>query len=239
MTMRKRSVRRGVLATAVASTLLATGAGSGSAQGIDWGRVQIEVGLGYEVGGAASDLLDAMEAAGLDETRPERCVLTLCEPPRDHPYMSRSGFDVSVSVGALYPFGDRYFAELLGGNGLRGRVSGFTSDLGDLELAYSNLVLGGLAGYSGGRLRVAVGPAALRTKWTAARIRTGEQIVEPVFTPGAILHARYMREYQGTEVGLSLQLRGFLESEAATPFSDPLSSSYSSMTFGAVLKSRR
>lgn len=239
MMMRNGSVRRGFLATAVTSTLLALGSGTGSAQGIDWGRVQVEVGLGYEIGGASSDLLDAMEAAGLNETRPERCVLTHCEPARDHPYTSRSGFDMSVTFGVLYPFGDRYFAEVLGANGLRGRVSGFTSDLGDLELAYSNVVLGGLAGYSGGRLRVAVGPAVLRTKWTATRIRSGEQIEEPVFTPGAILHARYMGEYRGTEVGLALQLRGFLESEAVTPFSDPLSSSYSSLTFGMVLKSRK
>jgi hypothetical protein len=125
-------------------------------------------GLGYERGNPGSDLVYALNAAGLDGVRPGRCAGPYCNPDEQYPFHFADGIGLTLSMGFRYRFTLPVSLEAMVSNGPRGHAEGFDDVTNDhLIVSYSAFVLASSLGVHIGSLRLAAGPAFLSTGWAA------------------------------------------------------------------------
>jgi hypothetical protein len=177
---------RGVGWAAALALLAVAAAGPAEAAAQDASGLGVVIGLGHHRGGPGDGLVESLGAAGLDQTRPEECYVTVCTEAEEHPFAFDDGIGVAVLAGIRYRFAAPLSLEALLSNGVRGHAEGYNQDTyGHLVVAYAPWVFSSTLGGHVGPVRVGAGPAVLRTGWQATANSTRVENSRTVSVGGA------------------------------------------------------
>lgn len=199
-------------------------------------RLSVVLGLGYELGGPGDAIMDAMREMGLDGTRPETCVINICEPAREHPWISRGGLNITFLLGAEYDLAGPLYLEGMFSNGVKGNAHGYDTALEAIDVAFVPFLLSGTVGYDLGRFRVAAGPAGLFTMWDVTDRSEGMTEESSTITPGGVVEGVFKTSYRGSLVSFRARYRMFADAEIVAPDpSQTLSAGYGGLVLGVTI----
>lgn len=218
------------------SAVMPSGLAAQLMEGGEASRVKVVLGLGYEVGGPGDAIADAMRELGLDQTKPEECVINICEPARDHPWQQRGGLDITFMLGAEYDLDGPLYIEGIFSNGVKGNVHGWNGAVEAVDVAYVPFVLAGSVGYDFDRFRIAAGPIGVLTMWDVTDRSEGVIEESTTISPGAVIEGAFKTTYRGSLVTFRARYRLGTDADIVAPdVNQNMSAAYRGLIIGATI----
>lgn len=198
-------------------------------------RLTLVGGLGYEPGGPGPALVDALEAAGMDDVRYGACLQTVCPNGVQHPFYSNAGIDLVAFAGLRYRFRAPFSIEARISNGQRGHAEGYDETAKrHLLVSYVAFVFSGTAALHLGPLRLEAGPALNRTAWTATRNSVNETQGR-TWTLGGVAAVGGELRAGDALISFKAGVRQFPGADLLEPVSVPLQVDYDSILIGLTV----